>query len=79
MLPRRPLSRLRDPRVDEHVLGRQPLVGVLAEEAADEAARARRNRVGKTELPATNLGEQALVLLAVERISERGKMISFFV
>ena len=61
---------LRDPGVDEDVLGGEALVGVLAEEAADEAARARRDGVGKAELAATDLGEQALVLLTVEGVPE---------
>ena len=60
---------LRDPGVDEDVLGGEALVGVLAEEAADEAARARRDGVGKAELAATDLGEQALVLLTVEGLT----------
>ena len=67
-LPRRPLPHLRDPRVDEHVLRGQPLLRVLPQEAADEAARPRRDRVREAELAAPDLGEQALVLLPVKRI-----------
>ena len=63
---------LRDPGVDEDVLGGEALLGVLAEEAADEAARARRYRVGQAELAAADLGEEALVLLAVEGVPEGG-------
>ena len=62
---------LRDPGVDEDVLGGEALLGVLAEEAADEAARARRDRVGQAELAAPDLGEEALVLLTVEGVPER--------
>ena len=61
---------LRDPGVDEDVLGGEALLGVLAEEAADEAARARRDRVGQAELAAPDLGEEALVLLTVEGVPE---------
>ena len=63
-----PLLGLRDPGVDEDVLGGEALLGVLAEEAADEAARARRDRVGQAELAAPDLGEEALVLLPVEGV-----------
>ena len=66
---RGPLLGLGDPGVDEDVLGGESLVGVLAEEAADEAARARRDRVGQAELAAPDLGEEALVLLPVEGVS----------
>lgn len=64
------LGGLRDPGVDEYVLRGEAVVGVLAEEAADEAAGARRDGVGQAELAAPDLGEEALVLLAVEGVPE---------
>ena len=69
------LGLLRDPGVDEDVLGGEALVGVLAEEAADEAAGAGGDGVGEAELAAPDLGEEALVLLPVEGVPERMKRV----
>ena len=69
------LGLLRDPGVDEDVLGGESLVGVLAEEAADEAAGAGGDGVGEAELAAPDLGEEALVLLPVEGVPERMKRV----
>ena len=73
-----PLLGLRDPGVDEDVLGGEALLGVLAEEAADEAARARRDRVGQAELAAPDLGEEALVLLPVEGVPEMMRQTGYY-
>ena len=75
---RGPLLGLGDPGVDEDVLGGESLVGVLAEEAADEAARAGRDGVGKTELAAPDLGEEALVLLPVEGVPEMMRQTGYY-
>ena len=54
--------------MEEDVLGGEALGGVLAEEAPDEALGARRKTVRQGELTPPDFGEQARVLLAVERI-----------
>jgi hypothetical protein len=59
---------LRQPGVGQHVLRRQSLRGLLAQQAADEALGARGQTVGQGEVAATDLGEKTGVLLAVEGI-----------
>ena len=64
------------PRVDEHVLGGQPVPGVLLQQAADEALGARTERVRQAELAPADLGEEAAMLSPMKWIPEK-KRFSF--
>ena len=63
------------PGVDQHVLSRYSLTGILAEETLDQTLCSGTQIVGKVELAPPDLGEQAAVFRAVERISAMKGMV----
>jgi len=58
-----------EPGVDQHVLSRYSLTGILPQQTLDQTFSSRTEIVGKVELASPDLCKQAAVLGAVERIS----------
>lgn len=62
---------MRQPRVNEDILGGQSLFRILPQETANETPCPRRQVVRKTEGTPANLGEQACMLLTMEGVPVR--------
>ena len=70
-LPVRP----QQPGGDQDVLSRYSLTGIFSEETLDQTFSSRTEIIGKVELAPPDLGEQAAVFRAVERISAMKGMV----
>ena len=67
-----------EPGVDQHVLSRYSLTGILPQQTLDQTFSSRTEIVGKVELASPDLCKQAAVLGAVERISATRKVLKMF-